>query len=98
MRRNAAGDGGSGNGLSAWVEGDRVFGAVDDDGQGVRPAQREAVFEPFKRLEGERERRGRGWGLGLAIVRRVAQAHGGQARMQSAPLGGARLLIDWPTQ
>jgi signal transduction histidine kinase len=32
----------------------------------------------------------------LAIVRRVAEAHGGQARMQSAPLGGARLLIDWP--
>jgi two-component system sensor histidine kinase RstB len=70
--------------------------AVDDDGSGVPPQQREAVFQPFKRLEGERERRSPGWGLGLAIVRRVAEAHGGQARMQSAPLGGARLLIDWP--
>jgi signal transduction histidine kinase len=83
--------------LRAWVESGRVFVAVDDDGPGVPPEQREAVFQPFKRLDGERERRSRGWGLGLAIVRRVAEAHGGQARMQSAPLGGARLLIDWPT-
>ena len=83
---------------TARVESGRVFVAVDDDGPGVPPEQREAVFQPFKRLDGERERRSRGWGLGLAIVRRVAEAHGGQARMQSAPLGGARLLIDWPTQ
>jgi len=47
----------------------------------VPEALREAVFEPFKRLDGERERRGAGYGLGLAIVRRVAQAHGGQASM-----------------
>jgi CheY-like chemotaxis protein len=40
----------------------------------VPEALREAVFEPFKRLDGERERRGAGYGLGLAIVRRVAQA------------------------
>lgn len=95
--RNAARHARSRIELSAWVEGGRVFVAVDDDGPGVPLEQREAVFQPFKRLEGERERRSRGWGLGLAIVRRVAEAHGGQARMQSAPLGGARLLIDWPT-
>jgi DNA-binding response OmpR family regulator len=62
----------------------------------VPEALREAVFEPFKRLDGERERRGAGYGLGLAIVRRVAQAHGGQASMESAPLGGARLRFAWP--
>jgi len=95
--RNAARHARSRIELSAWTEDGRVFVAVDDDGQGVPEAQREAVFEPFKRLEGERERRSRGWGLGLAIVSRVAQAHGGRARMQQAPLGGARLLIDWPT-
>ena len=94
--RNAARHARSRIELAAWVEDGRVFIAVDDDGQGVPPAQQEAVFQPFKRLEGERERRSRGWGLGLAIVRRVAEAHGGQARMQNAPLGGARLLIDWP--
>jgi two-component system sensor histidine kinase RstB len=70
--------------------------AIDDDGAGVPEALREAVFQPFRRLEGERERRSTGYGLGLAIVRRVAQAHGGQAAMESAPLGGARLRFAWP--
>ena len=70
--------------------------AIDDDGAGVPEALREAVFQPFRRLEGERERRSSGYGLGLAIVRRVAQAHGGQATMESAPLGGARLRFEWP--
>lgn len=94
--RNAARHARSRIGLSAWVEDGRVCVAVDDDGAGVPAAQREAVFEPFRRLEGERERRSRGWGLGLAIVRRVAESHGGRACMQDAPLGGARLRIDWP--
>jgi two-component system sensor histidine kinase RstB len=88
--------------LHAWVEAAapgqpaRACVAVDDDGPGVPPAQREAVFEPFRRLDGQRERASRGFGLGLAIVRRVAQAHGGQARMGESPLGGARLLLEWP--
>jgi signal transduction histidine kinase len=94
--RNAARHARSRIELSAWIEDGRVCVAVDDDGAGVPEDQRETVFEPFRRLEGERERRGRGWGLGLAIVRRVAESHGGRARMQSAPLGGARLRIDWP--
>ena len=94
--RNAARHARSRIELSAWIEDGRVCVAVDDDGAGVPEDQRESVFEPFRRLEGERERRGRGWGLGLAIVRRVAESHGGRARMQSAPLGGARLRIDWP--
>ena len=86
--------------LQAWLEhtpaGPGVNVAIDDDGSGVPPALREAVFEPFRRLEGERERRSAGYGLGLAIVRRVVQAHGGQATMEDAPLGGARLRLQWP--
>jgi two-component system sensor histidine kinase RstB len=96
--RNAARHARSRIELAAWVEHGRVFIAVDDDGQGVPPAQQEAVFQPFKRLEGERERRSRGWGLGLAIVRRVAQAHGGTARIETSPLGGARLRLVVPLQ
>ena len=98
--RNAARHARSHIELHAWCEGQganaQVCVAVDDDGAGVPAAQREAVFTPFKRLDGERERRSRGWGLGLAIVRRVAEAHGGRASMQDAPLGGARLLLQWP--
>ena len=83
--------------LLAWREDDgTVCVAVDDDGPGVPPPLREAAFEPFRRLEGEREKRSRGYGLGLAIVRRVALAHGGLARLEASPAGGARLLLRWP--
>ncbi|MEI8303145.1 MAG: ATP-binding protein [Burkholderiales bacterium] len=83
--------------LHAWQDAQgEVCVAIDDDGPGVPEALREAVFQPFRRLDGERERRSQGFGLGLAIVRRVALAHGGQALMQQAPSGGARLLLRWP--
>ncbi len=83
--------------LSAWVEAGQLWLAIDDDGDGVPPAQREAAFAPFKRLERKGRITTHGFGLGLAIVRHVAQAHGGQARLGEAPrLGGARLLLHWP--
>lgn len=82
--------------LSAWVVQGQVLLAVDDDGDGVPLAEREDVFMPFKRLAGKRS--GHGFGLGLAIVCRVAEAHGGAARIATAPLGGARLLMSWPAE
>ena len=83
--------------LSSWVEAGQLWLAIDDDGEGVPPALREAAFEPFKRLERKGRGGTRGFGLGLAIVRHVAHAHGGHARLGEAPrLGGARLLLYWP--
>ncbi len=84
--------------MTAWVEAGQLCLAIDDDGEGVPPSLREAAFEPFKRLE--RKGRGtRGFGLGLAVVRHVAHAHGGHARLGEAPrLGGARLLLYWPAE
>ena len=49
---------------------------VCDHGPGVPPDQRERIFEPFYRLPGASERSG-GVGLGLALVRSIAQRHGG---------------------
>jgi two-component system sensor histidine kinase RstB len=82
--------------MSAWREGDDVLVAVDDDGEGIPPPQREAVFQPFRRLDRSRDRASGGFGLGLAIVARVMQQHGGQASVGDSPLGGARLLLRWP--
>jgi two-component system sensor histidine kinase RstB len=90
--------------LRAWTEPAsgaapaQVCIAVDDDGPGVPAAQREAVFAPFRRLDEKAERAGRGYGLGLAIVRRVVESHGGRALMEQSPLGGARLRLSWPAQ
>src|SRR5262245_2974828 len=65
---------------------DQVVVEVDDGGPGVPAAERDRVFEPF-----ERAGRGGSLGLGLALVRRIAAAHGGRAWIEDAPGGGARV-------
>ena len=68
---------------------------VDDDGPGVPADARERVFEAFVRLDNSGHHGG-GFGLGLAIVQRIAQWHGGQAKVSDSPSGGARFLLHWP--
>jgi signal transduction histidine kinase len=76
----------------------RVRLLVDDDGPGIPEEDRERVFERFTRLDAHRARDGAtgGAGLGLSLVRRIAQLHGGTASVDDAPLGGARLVVDLP--
>jgi signal transduction histidine kinase len=71
---------------------------VDDDGPGIAEADRERVFQRFVRLDEHRARvpdRG-GAGLGLSLVRRIAERHDGTASVDTAPLGGARFVLDLP--
>ena len=68
---------------------------VDDDGPGIDAADRERLFDPFVRADHSRDRDSGGFGLGLAIVRQVARWHGGDASIAQAPLGGARVSIQW---
>ena len=68
---------------------------VADDGPGIPLAERDAVFEPFVRLDGHRTRRGGGSGLGLAIVRDIVGAHGGTVQiMENDP--GAVFVVRLP--
>ena len=68
---------------------------VHDRGPGVPQAQRERIFEPFYRLPGASERDG-GVGLGLALVKSIAQRHGGTVRCEARPGGGASFVVDLP--
>lgn len=77
-------------------DGRRVVLTVDDDGAGIPPARRAEVFARFGRLEEARARDTGGAGLGLAVVRRIVQAHGGQVHVDEAPLGGARVVVELP--
>jgi signal transduction histidine kinase len=77
--------------LEAEEEAGRCCIHVDDDGEGIPPADRERVSQPFTRLDSSRNRSSNGHGLGLAIVRRVVDWHGGSVQVSEAPLGGARL-------
>ena len=67
---------------------------VCDRGPGVPEADRERIFEAFFRLPGHAERAG-GVGLGLALVRQIAQAHGGSVRCEPRDGGGScfRLVL-----
>ncbi|MBS4078458.1 ATP-binding protein [Pseudomonas rustica] len=68
---------------------------VNDDGPGVPLEGREKIFEPFSRLDASRDRRTGGFGLGLALVRRVSQSHGGQVEVGESPWGGASFRMTW---
>jgi signal transduction histidine kinase len=70
--------------------------AVADDGEGIAPDDRERVFERFTRLDDARDRDRGGAGLGLAIVREVLRAHGGDAVVEERPGGGARFVVTLP--
>ncbi len=69
---------------------------VDDDGPGIREADRDRVFEPFQRGEPSRSRETGGAGLGLAVVRSVARAHGGDAAVANREGGGLRACARLP--
>jgi signal transduction histidine kinase len=69
---------------------------VDDHGPGVNDLDRERVFEPFVRVEPSRNRETGGAGLGLAVVRSVARAHGGDATLENRPDGGLRATARLP--
>ena len=70
---------------------------VRDDGPGISQEDRGKVLEPFVRLDQANVREHhRGLGLGLAIVRRIVEAHGGSITISEAPEGGTCVLTRWP--
>jgi two-component system OmpR family sensor kinase len=74
----------------------RVELVVEDNGPGIAPDQRERVFDRFHRTDTARDRASGGAGLGLAIVRAIAEAHGGQVAVAQAQGGGARIELWLP--
>lgn len=82
--------------LSIRRESGRHVLRVEDDGPGVPEADRERVFEPFWRGDQSRSRKTGGFGIGLALVRRIARWHGGEAVVLASPLGGACIELTWP--
>ncbi|MGB1465512.1 MAG: sensor histidine kinase, partial [Alcanivorax nanhaiticus] len=69
---------------------------VDDNGPGIPEHERERVFKPFARLDKSRHRASGGYGLGLSIVKRIVDWHGGEIRVEESPEGGARFTVTLP--
>ena len=79
----------------------RVAIHVDDDGKGVRVADRDAIFVPFARGRGDRARTEStgapsGIGLGLTIAKRSVEPWGGTISVRESPEGGARFTVLLP--
>lgn len=70
--------------------------AVSDNGPGIRPADREIVFERFRQLGGTMGNKPQGVGLGLPISQRIAVQHGGRIAIEDGPGGGARFVFLLP--
>lgn len=82
-------------GTTIWVrcrrEPDGVLLVVEDDGPGIAADRRASVFDLFQR--GRPRGDSKGLGVGLALVRRFAQLHGGYARVEERPGGGASFHV-----
>ncbi|WP_069111153.1 sensor histidine kinase [Jiangella alba] len=70
--------------------------AVEDDGPGIAPADRERVLHRFVRLDEARDRDAGGAGLGLAIVDELVRAHDGAVEVGERNGGGARIVVRLP--
>ena len=79
--------------VSSAVEGTRIVIAVDDDGIGIDPSQREAVLQRGVRADEAAP----GSGFGLAIVRELTELYGGSISLAPSPLGGVRARLELPS-
>lgn len=85
--------------ITVAAEGDLVRIALDDQGPGVAVEERSAIFGRFARGDaGLRAGTTTGTGLGLALVAEHIRLHGGKVRVEAAPGGGARFVVDLPQE
>ena len=82
--------------VDARRQGDRLALAVADRGIGIPAAEHARIFEKFYRVGRSDTQGRRGSGVGLALVRHVAEAHGGAVTVESTPGEGSRFTLWLP--
>ncbi len=82
--------------IEAAPAGNQIAITVSDEGPGLPDDDLSRVFERFYRVEKSRARDPGGTGLGLAIAKHLVELHGGTARAENRPEGGARFVLTLP--
>ena len=84
--------------LTVESDGDGVRLSVADNGPGIAPSDREAIFERFRQVGDTLTAKPEGSGLGLAISRMIIEHFGGRAWVDDAPGGGAIFRVRLPRE
>lgn len=82
--------------LSAWRGDDHVVVSVQDEGLGIPAEDLESIFENSFRVDRSETRKTRGSGLGLTMVRRIVENHGGKIRVESTQGKGSAFFFSLP--
>jgi PAS domain S-box-containing protein len=86
--------------IGLTVTGDREQGAVHftvwDTGIGIAAGDMERLFQPFVQIDSSLARQYEGTGLGLSLVARLAEMHGGSVGVESEPGKGSRFMVSLP--
>jgi signal transduction histidine kinase len=75
----------------------RTVTSVHNRGNPIPAEEQETLFKAYHRSRSARESGAKGWGLGLALVRAMAEGHGGSVMLDSAPERGTKFAIDIPS-
>lgn len=84
--------------VRAWRDGQDAWFEVSDRGPGITPEDAKHVFERYYRSLSTRQTGVAGSGLGLYIVRRIAELHGGEATVESRPGKGTTFRLRLPSR
>ena len=82
--------------VAAQKKEDMVTISVRDTGSGIPEADRETVFQPFFRVDKSRSRAYGGVGLGLTLVQRIAELHGGEIHIAKSDAQGTTFAVTLP--
>jgi signal transduction histidine kinase len=82
--------------VSLKLAGNEIVLVIKDHGPGIPQAKLDEVFQPFRRVEGSRNRQTGGFGLGLTIARNIARRSGGDIKLENDPEGGLRAELTIP--
>jgi PAS domain S-box-containing protein len=83
--------------VTAKLDGDEVVVSVKDNGAGIPPDKIDSIFDMFMQVEGTSDRSQGGLGIGLTLVKRLTEMHGGSIEARSAGEGqGSEFIVRLP--